>query len=145
MSILCSNCPLVQGDGLQNFTETCDAMQWGCDSFRGCINEPSQNYFGCSLRGITLFHFLIDAGSWRKAVSLSSIGQNTRLSKRRRICLTNQRVHWLPCTRSQKLFMYISQYRKGFLKGVVHEIHKIWAVVIGRMSNEAVSEMVSKR
>ena len=145
MSILCSNHPLVRGNGFQDFMKTFNAMWREGDSFPRGINEPSQNYFGCSLRGITLFHFLIDAGSWRKAVSLSSIGQNTRLSKRRRICLTNQRVHWLPCTRSQKLFMYISQYRKGFLKGVVHEIHKIWAVVIGRMSNEAVSEMVSKR
>ena len=56
MPVLCSNCLLVCGDGLWNFTETFDAMWQERDSFRRGINEPSQNYFGCSPSGTTLLH-----------------------------------------------------------------------------------------
>ena len=74
MPILCRNRPLVRGDGLQNFMEMFDVMwrefmemfdvMWReRDSFRSGVNEPSQNYFGCSPRGITLIHFLMDTGS----------------------------------------------------------------------------------
>ena len=72
------------------------------------------------------FIVLIDAGSWRKALSLLPSGQNTLSSKRRRICLTHWQVYRFPCTKPQKLSSYISQYHKGFLKGVVHGMDGMW-------------------
>ena len=58
MPILRSNCPLVGSDGFHNLTETINAMRWEHDSFCRSINEPPQDYFECSPRGIALFHFL---------------------------------------------------------------------------------------
>ena len=90
------------------------------------------------------FIFFRDAGSCQKAVSLLLRGENTLSNKQRRILLTHQHVHRFPCTRPQKLSTYISQYRKGFLKGAVYGIDKMLDVVIGGMSIGEVSDMESK-
>ena len=42
--------------------ETINAMWWERDSFCRSINEPPQDDFGCSPRGISLLHFLDRSG-----------------------------------------------------------------------------------
>ena len=62
MPIVRSNRTLVGRNGFQNFMETINSMRWERDSFCRGINEPPQDDFGCSPRGIALFHFLDRCG-----------------------------------------------------------------------------------
>ena len=66
MPILRSNCPLVGSDGFWNFMEPINAMRWERASFCRSTNEPPQDDFGCSSRGIALLHFLDRCGFLKK-------------------------------------------------------------------------------